>query len=206
MDKNPDWNFFWKNTRFLPLATKLHQFRVFAVYKRILDSIDIKNPDVIELGCGTGGLTAKIIKEYGGTATLVDNSDYALKIASSIFKRHRLSFNIIKADLLKFKPPQKFDIAHSEGLIEHFSGKEQKKIIELHKNCINENGFVLISTPRKTWYYSISRKMLEVLGKWPFGDEKPMDAKKLKNILEQNGLTVRQCFNSGRYAYVLATL
>lgn len=206
MDNNPDWNSFWAaNLNMSSIFRKYHHARIFSSYRRILDKTGIKNPDVIEIGCGTGELTARIIERYGGTAALVDSSETALKIASGNFLRRKMRFRIFKQDALKFRPERKYGIVHSEGLIEHFSGDEQKKILEVHRQCASDNGFVLISVPRKIWYYSIARYVFEKTGKWPFGDEKPMDAKALKSLLEENGFSVKECFNSGRFAFALAS-
>lgn len=206
MDNNPDWNSFWNDISDIntALITRIHHLRIFSAYKKVFDKIKIKSPDVIELGCGTGELTARIIQKYGGTATLVDNSDAVLKIAFSNFRKHGIKVRIFKMNLLKSNPGKKYDIVHSEGLIEHFTGKEQKKILEAHRNCISRNGFALISVPRKIWYYSVSRRFLEIIGKWQFGDEKPMNANELKRLLEQNRFSVKEYFNSGRWAFALA--
>jgi len=202
MDNNPDWTSVWAGSFGLP--TKIHHFRVFSSYKKILDELNIKNPHIIELGCGTGELTARIMKRYGGTAALVDNNESAMKLASANFERHKLRFEFLKTDILKLKTKKKYDIVHSEGLIEHFSGNDQKEIIEAHRRCVSEKGFALISVPRRIWYYDIWRGLAEKTGKWPFGDESPMDASELKSLLEQNRFSVKEYFNSGRWAFALA--
>jgi len=203
MNNNPNWNSVWKSN--LSIPTRIHHLRIFLAYKSILDDLCLKNPKIIELGCGTGELTARLLKRYGGTATLVDNNETAFHIASENFIRHKIKFTFIKKNIMKFKTNNKYDIVHSEGLIEHFTGKEQEKILEAHKMCVSEKGIILISVPRRTWYYSAARNFLEKIGKWPFGDEKPMDAKTLKKLLEKNKLYVRKCFNFGRFAFALAT-
>ncbi len=207
MDKNPDWDSFWAcDFSMHSILEKLHHLINFHSYKKILDNLKIKNPDVIELGCGTGELSARIMERYGGTATLVDNSDAAMKLASANFARHKLQSDFLKTNIFNLKSKKKYDIVHSEGLIEHFTGREQKNIIEAHRQCVSKKGFVLISVPRKTWYYNIWRKLAEKTGKWPFGDEKTMDADALKRLLEQNRLSVKMNFNSGRFAFALATI
>ena len=164
----------------------------------------MKNPKVIELGCGSGEITARIIKMYGGSATLVDNSKEAVILASKNFKKYKIKAKFIQKDLFKFKPQEKFDIVHSEGLIEHFLGEKRNKIIEVHKKCVKKDGFIIISVPRPVWYYKIAKWLLEKVNKWPFGFEHAINSYELKEILENNGLRVLESVNRFRYAFALA--
>jgi cyclopropane fatty-acyl-phospholipid synthase-like methyltransferase len=185
---------------------KLHHNEIFEIYQKILDKLEVKNPKVIELGCGSGELTARIIKKYGGKATLVDKSRNALLLSSKRFKKHRIKANLIEKDLLKFNTKKKFDIVHSEGLIEHFLGEEQKKIVEAHKKSVNKNGYIIISVPRPVWYYRMTKWLLEKINKWPFGFEKAMNKNQLKEVLKRCDLKVLQTFEYRRYSFALAKI
>ncbi|NIM47041.1 MAG: methyltransferase domain-containing protein [Candidatus Aenigmarchaeota archaeon] len=185
---------------------RTHRKLVFKMYQKLLDSLNLKNPNVIELGCGSGMLTLKILKKYGGSATVLDNSKEALKLAEEKFKKHNFKAKILCRDLLRFKPKKKFDIVHSEGLIEHFSNEKQKKIIETHKKCVKKNGYILITVPRPAWYYRITKWFLEKINKWPFGFEKAMSKNELKKVLEKYGLKVVKFAEYSRYSFALAKI
>lgn len=185
---------------------EIHHNRVFNIYKKFLNKVKIKNPKIIELGCGSGELTARIIKKYGGFATLVDNSKEALFLASNKFKKYGIKAKILKKNLFKFNPKEKFDIVHSEGLLEHFLDKKQRKIIEVHKKCVNKEGFIIITVPKPVWYYRITKWHLEKIKKWPFGFEKAMNKHDLKKALENCDLKVLEALEYKRYSFALAKL
>jgi len=196
--KTPKWiyEFFWRR----------HHNKVFSIYQEFFSKLKIKNPKIIELGCGSGEITARLIKMYGGSATLVDNSKEAVILASKNFKKYKIKAKIIQKDLFRFKPQEKFDIAHSEGLIEHFLGERQNKIIEVHKNCVKKDGLIIISVPRPVWYYKIAKWLLEKVNKWPFGFEKAMNKNDLKKALENCGLKVLEVLEYNRYSFALAKI
>jgi cyclopropane fatty-acyl-phospholipid synthase-like methyltransferase len=183
-----------------------HHNKVFGIYQEFFSKLKIKNPKIIELGCGSGEITARLIKMYGGSATLVDNSKEAISLTSKNFKKYKIKAKIIQKDLFKFKPQEKFDIVHSEGLIEHFLGGKQNKIIEVHKKCVKKDGFIIISVPRPVWYYKIAKCLLEKVNKWPFGFEKAMNKNDLKKALENCDLKVLEVLEYNRYSFALAKI
>ena len=185
---------------------KLHHNEIFEIYQKILDKLGIKNPKVIELGCGSAELTARIMRKYGGSATLVDNSKDALVLASKAFKEYKLKARLVKKDLFDFEPEEKFDIVHSEGLIEHFLNENQKNIVNVHKSFLKKNGFLLICVPRPAWYYKIAKWILEKTNKWPFGFEKAMTKYELKKALENCDLKVLKFLEHSRYSFALAKI
>lgn len=202
------WDSVWNNINnsfILRIHRKVCNKVIFYLYKRFLDYVNLKNPDIIELGCGSGELSAKLLKRYGGSVTLVDNSENALNLAKSNYRSKNLKACFLKKDLFCFHSKKKYDLVHSEGLIEHFIGAKQRKIINIHKDLAKKNGYILISVPRETWYYKIFRKFLEKR-KWIFGFEKPLDEKELKDLLEKSGLNVIKSKNSWACSLVLAKI
>jgi cyclopropane fatty-acyl-phospholipid synthase-like methyltransferase len=200
------WDNVWRMMDHTNLGMRLHHHLVFTAYERMLDPLSLRNPAVLELGAGPGELTARIIKKYGGTATLVDKSAVAVRLAKMNFSRHTITARIFQRDLLDFRPSRKYDLVHSEGLIEHFIGKEQKAVITAHKRCAKRDGFLLFCVPRPAWYYRVVKKFLEKAGKWPWGFEQALEHTELRQLLEDNGLHVLRSANYVRYALALAKL
>jgi cyclopropane fatty-acyl-phospholipid synthase-like methyltransferase len=201
-----NWNVFWRSENIDSIGMRYHHNTVFKIYKRFLDNLKIENPSILELGCGSGEITARILKRYGGSATLIDNSKEAIKVAKSNFKKHGLDARIVYTDLFSLKIKEKFDIVHSEGLIEHFTGKKRNEIVKIHRRYVKNDGVVIISVPRPSWYYKFWRFYLEKRKKWYYGFENPLDKKELKSILEKNGLKVLKSINYSRYAFALAKI
>ena len=206
-----NWDVHWKNTNMssfgiTSLALGFHHSTIFKIYDRFLNKVKMDSPDQIELGCGTGELALRIYKKYGGSVTLVDRSDVALRRAQENLQRNRIKAKVLKRDLFKFSSQKKYDIVHSEGLIEHFLGDEQKKIVKAHIKCLKKDGYLIISVPRPAWYYKIWKWSSEKMGTWPFGFESAMDKSRLKEVLESCGLKVLDYLNYNRYSFALAKI
>jgi ubiquinone/menaquinone biosynthesis C-methylase UbiE len=84
------WERFWSKKRDISTIYKLGKFIPagpwdlywrWKRYEGFLDGLDISNPRIIELGCGTGFMTFRMLERYGGKAVLVDTSEAALDIA-----------------------------------------------------------------------------------------------------------------------------
>jgi cyclopropane fatty-acyl-phospholipid synthase-like methyltransferase len=203
------WNNYWdltKKSSVFSIGLWFHHKIMFSAYDSFFDSLRLKKPSVIELGSGCGEITARMVKRYGGSATLLDNSTKALSNAGAIFKDYGVKVKLLNRDLFKFEPNEKYDIVHSEGLIEHFIGKYQDRIVSAHKKCAKKGGYVFISVPRPAWYYRITKRFLEAVGKWPFGYENAMSKKTLTAVMERNGMHVIKSMEKGRYSFALAKI
>ncbi|MDO8537764.1 MAG: class I SAM-dependent methyltransferase [archaeon] len=163
-------------------------------YKRmqaLLNDINLQNAKIIELGSGSGVMSLKLSKEFNAEITLVDNSENALlfaqKIAKEVYGINEKKIECIQKDLFKLKDSKKFDLVHSQGLIEHFDPAD--KIIQKHIDLTKKNGFVLILAPRNSFAYKAVRKVIEFFyGKWPFGFEKPVPKEYVEKIFKQNNV------------------
>ncbi|MDO8626919.1 MAG: class I SAM-dependent methyltransferase, partial [Candidatus Diapherotrites archaeon] len=163
-------------------------------YKRmqaLLKDANLQNAKIIELGSGSGVMSLKLSKEFNAEITLVDNSENALlfaqKIAKEVYGIKEKKIEYIQKDLFKLKDSKKFDLVHSQGLIEHFDPAD--KIIEKHIDLAKKNGYVLILAPRSSPAYRAVRKVIEfVYGKWPFGFEKPVEKKFVEQVFQQNNV------------------
>jgi len=140
-------------------------------------------------------LSLKLCKFFNKCkCTLVDYSKNALELSKRKFEENNIyNQKFIFANVLGFKTKEKYDIVHSGGLIEHFSGSELNKIIRKHVELCKKNGLIIIMVPAPLLWYKIYRKIMEGLGKWPKNMETPMDECYLIQLTEKNGIKV---FNS----------
>lgn len=86
------------------------------------------------------------------------------------------------------------DLVFSVGLIEHFTGRQQKLIVERHFEAVLEGGLVLITFPTPTLLYRFSRRISESLGLWKFPDEVPMTVDQAIEVCGQFGRILEQGF------------
>lgn len=172
-----------------------------------------KNLDVIEVGAGAGTLSLLFAKR-GAKVTILDYSSKAISRSKEFFSRHNCKANFILADALHLnnKLKNKYDVAMSFGLAEHFEGTQRLAIIKSHFDLINKQGLVIISVPNKANLpYRIHKMIMQLAKKWKFGEEYPYTRKEFLSIAKK--LNAKQThfigdsfFNSFRFLNPLLLL
>ncbi len=150
--------------------------------------------DSLEIGCGTGSYSL-FLKKLGiaKNVVLVDYSINALKVAQRLFSHFHEDVLLVCADAfsLPFKD-KAFDISFSSGLLEHFNKKLQHDLVSEHGRVAKKT---LIQVPYDNVVYQSYKKAYILLhGGWPFGFEKPMNKKELKDILLSHGMKIEHVF------------
>lgn len=91
---------------------------------------------IAEFGCGMGNITkALMYVNQHANYTLIDNSNEMLDLAEQ--NLDTLNLNIECWDILT-PYPERFDLIHSHGVLEHFSDDEIKQIIENQLSICNK--------------------------------------------------------------------
>ncbi|MBF0386239.1 MAG: hypothetical protein HQL20_00120 [Candidatus Omnitrophica bacterium] len=90
-------------------------------------------------------------------------------------------------DVLTFQAPKKLDLAFSTGLIEHFSAKDVERVVKAHFSAVKPGGVVLLTFPRATWLYQLTRFWAVLFRLWIFTDEKPLDKEEILSLLSEQG-------------------
>lgn len=107
--------------------------------------LKIKNPKIIDIGCGTGKNLEQLSKI--GTAWGVDNS----KAAINFCKRRGLKkLRIADGENTDF-PTNFFDLATSLDVLEHTDDNQTLK--EIHR-ILKKDGLVIITVPAFSWLWS----------------------------------------------------
>ena len=116
--KRTVWDKTWeKQSEIVKIAAADKKF-----FKYIINNINPKNKEVLELGCGRAALSYLLSEYDPKSITLVDFSKEALLRAKNIFK-DSTKINYIEGDLLKFETKKKYDLVFSSGVVEEKSGK-----------------------------------------------------------------------------------
>lgn len=178
-----DWDFFWKRVKKHPHFLKFIYFVHFKKYKKILKKINIKAPDVMEIGAGTGAAAIHIQDIYGGSVTLVDNNGIAYEMHKKLFHNRSGSIKYLKEDFTKIARRPDYNLVMSDGLLEHFSKKED--IIELHKSFTKANGYILIFALNNNLF----TRFLE-LGEKKMGYSDPVNMDECIQLCKKSGLAV----------------
>ncbi len=179
-----DWNKYSFKDSFI---TKLFLKSVWNGYKKLLNKSNLNNDiKIMELGSGTGYNSYNLTKEFKvSKVTLVDSNKSALAASKKRFKKYKVE--LINDDVMKLKKNDKYDLVHSQGLIEHFQGSNLNKIISIHANYVKKGGYLLLFYPTPTITYKAIRKVAELLKLWIFSDEVPLKSDYVKNLVEKKG-------------------
>jgi ubiquinone/menaquinone biosynthesis C-methylase UbiE len=106
--------------------------------ERVLDTLEIRaGNNVLELGCGTGALTAKLIRRRANVIA-VDQSEAMLRHA----RRRAPSAKFIRCDILNFKCAQKFDQVLIAFVLHHMEAKARISTLNLARSVLNSEGLI----------------------------------------------------------------
>lgn len=106
-------------------------------------SVNTENPKILDIGAGTGLLSAFLMKRYPKASfTLVDISEKMLDIAKDRF-RGNLNVEFIVADYSKFSFIKKYDMVVSALSIHHLEDKEKKDIYKKSYSLLKQNGIII---------------------------------------------------------------
>jgi SAM-dependent methyltransferase len=130
------------------------------IFKYLINMIDPKDNDIIELGCGRGVLSYLFSSYIPKSITLLDFSKEALKKAKKLF--HNIdNVNYVETDILNLEMDLKFDIVFSSGVVEHFSGDLRIKAIAKHFEL--SKNIVAFIVPAKPHYNTIRHKKKQTI-------------------------------------------
>lgn len=146
-----------------------------------LACLDLTKPRILDLGCGSGWLSA-VLAQFGPT-TGVDLSDHAVREASKRYPWVRF----YAANILDWKEGLQlgeFDIVVSQEVIEHVP--DQMKYLEIAVNFLRDGGFLLLTTPNARTFAAMPEQLRRSWSNQP-----------LENLLTPKQLTemVRSLFN-----------
>lgn len=163
--------------------------QVRAAYLRLLDGVRVPDdPRVLELGAGTGHASLELVAHLGGRATLVERNRVALALSRQIWQRRGLAGRVEhhEGDLLEFAGTG-FDLVHSGGVVEHFHGPDQDRVVDAHARAVAAGGLLAILVPVDTWRYRSFRATLRALGKWIYTDEVPWTLEQAPRLFGPRG-------------------
>lgn len=102
-----------------------------------------ENPNILDLGAGTGLLTKYLFEKYQKAEfTLIDISEEMLKVAKSRFKTHD-NLKYVAADYCEYDFNDSFDIIVSSLSIHHLEDEYKKKLYKKVYDSLNNGGIFL---------------------------------------------------------------
>lgn len=179
------WDRIWKDIENINFNKETFMWRFYEI---LLGDYDFKDKKVLEIGCGTG-INSIFMAMRGARVTFLDSSPQALRIVKGLLDGFSLKGEIVKGDAFDYKIGGEFDLVHSEGVVEHFLGKERQDIIDIHSRALKRNGLAVVIVPnRKCLPYRLGKLMAEKTGSWIYGNEYPYSGGELAYRLGRAGL------------------
>jgi len=185
-----DWDRCWRRPAWVPVQSdnrydhggRSWQMRRIA---RLLEGLPLGTITTVELGCGTGLITRCLFDHYDiSSAVAVDFSPLAVARAEANARGRNI--RVVQADLTTWQTEERFDLAISVGLIEHFAGRAFARIVQLHHDLLKPGGHALIMSPRRGVLWPLLRAFNRMQG---ISEEPPRDAD-LFRLLRNAGLRV----------------
>lgn len=100
-----------------------------------------ENPKVLDLGCGTGNITQKLLKRFPqAEVTCLDLSENMIKIAKNKLSQYK-SIEYIIGDFTETEITEKYDAIISSLALHHIpNNKEKQEMYQAIYKALNKNG------------------------------------------------------------------
>jgi cyclopropane fatty-acyl-phospholipid synthase-like methyltransferase len=187
--KKENWEQFWS-------ARGTHRFTQKSWSKvrmmEVLDDVVREGMEVLDAGCGSGFFSAYFL-EKGCRVWALDHSETSLEIARKSTQGRCQAY--LKEDLFRddwevsFRG--KFDLIFSDGLFEHFTPEDQRRLIDRFRMLKKEDGLIATFVPNRYSWWEIVRPLV-----MPGIQEVPFTVSDLKELhsgmrlLKTGGLNV----------------
>lgn len=183
------WNHYWRNKQNSQFVRKSwSKIRIM----KLLDEFVVPGMTILDAGCGSGFYSDYFISK-GGEVTSLDYSDDAINLTRHA--THNQSKMYLKENLLNYEFAQRhenyFDLAFTDGLLEHFSPQDQAKIIYHLLMMLRKGGIFATFVPnRYSWWQIIRPFVMPQIHETPFTLRQLEALHKNTTILKKGGINV----------------
>ncbi len=189
MPNSEEWGNVWKGMKPIDFGREPYMWRF---YEMLLGDYDFRGKRVIEMGCGTG-INTILMAKRGARVTFMDFTRDSLDIVRRNMEREGVDGELVLGDILDSDFRDEFDIVHSEGVIEHFTGPARQRVVDMHAKAARRGGRVLIIVPHiGSLMYRLGKFAAEKSRTWIHGREHPYTRNELKKRMGRTGLDVEK--------------
>lgn len=180
------WNSYYGKKKLIPrLIDYVMEFYFCKIFEKEFEKrSDNIRGKIIELGCGSGVMSAKLAKK-GYDVSVFDISKEALNTTKKNFLKNKAKGEFIQGDILnQHLKPNSFDIVWNQGVIEHFD--DIPKVVSKMYGLVKKEGYLIIFVPAFNsplhWTYRLLN-LLNLRSLWPFDDQTFLKKNELKKIM-----------------------
>ena len=178
-----NWDRYYQSTSFFSRFTRP---AICAALVRALKRYSVPNPSIGELG-GAGSCAletvCRIIKP--SVYHVIDSNQTGLELLAS--KIHHYNLHLHRQNILSLDLDLQLDTVFSLGLIEHFDLDGTRQAIQSHLKLIRPGGIAVVTFPTPTLRYRMTRRAIELAGKWAFPDERPLQLPEISSAVSGLG-------------------
>ncbi len=124
----------------------------------LVETIGLKNKQILEIGCGTGASTVALA-EQGGAVTGIDIDENALGIARKRLALYGLNSSIQNTNAVTIKENygnQNWDIVIFFASLEHMTPEERKKSLKEAYALLKVGGHLcILGSPNRLWPFDL---------------------------------------------------
>ncbi len=147
---------------------------------------------IVEIGGANSCFVDSILAEVPcGSYDVVDTNEYGLSLLA---KRSGLSdvVRLHQQSVLALSLDTPADLVFSVGLVEHFDPGRTREAVLAHFRALRPGGIAIITFPRPTLLYRMTRGLIEMVGMWKFFDERPLQPEEVIATVQETGEVMYQ--------------
>ena len=111
-------------------------------------NFDLSGKKVLDFGCGMGGMTIWLSRQWDCAVTGVDIDSHHIQVAKELLKNYPDSkVNFELRNVLEKPIDEKFDVILINDVVEHIPMSILSQILAQLRGCLNEHGQIFISYP-----------------------------------------------------------
>lgn len=148
--------------------------------KKVVKTISkyANNKKIMEFGSGTG-ILALYLSSLGNKVTAVDLDKDMIALSKKYFldRFNNVNIKFICSDIMDINLENKFDVCYSIGVLEHYTDKEIKDLINKQ---ISISNYVIFGIPTK--YFDEDKKM--------YGNERYLSLSYWRKLVKESGCEI----------------
>jgi SAM-dependent methyltransferase len=160
--------------------------RMLALYDR---------PTLLEAGCGLGQWLYYALEKSNGRVIGLDLTEETLKRvrASKTLAGFEDRIEFVVGDMRRMPiQDESVDLIFSFGVIEHVLPRDSQKTVREFFRVLKPGGRLLLATPNLWSAHTITRPILQLLGKWRVGFERSISPAVLARYCRHAGLEIEE--------------